>query len=169
MTMGTHKLNITLTKDTSYLALTGELWGVCCEHFGENQPYFNGIAPYFFNWNISSHSIFQYNAGSYIPHSVQHSTLFHPSHWQPCRCRSLYLIDAGLKQTPEENMKIHTRGKHENTQEEKSKTYTRGKNCIQWAIHIHFEIHHFGKEFKYPRNMENKILPINHLTFVVLH
>ena len=27
---------LTLTKDTPYLALTGKLWGVFCEHFVEN-------------------------------------------------------------------------------------------------------------------------------------
>ena len=30
-----HKWDIELTKDTPYLALTGEIWGACCEHLGE--------------------------------------------------------------------------------------------------------------------------------------
>ena len=34
------------TKDTPYLALTGELKGVYCEYFGENLPRHNGTAPY---------------------------------------------------------------------------------------------------------------------------
>ena len=34
--MAGRKLNIRLTKDTPYLTLMGELWGVFCEDFGEN-------------------------------------------------------------------------------------------------------------------------------------
>ena len=34
------------TKDTPYLALTGELWGVFCEYLWENQPRYNGTALY---------------------------------------------------------------------------------------------------------------------------
>ena len=34
------------TKDTPYLALTGELWGVFCEYLRENQPRYNGTALY---------------------------------------------------------------------------------------------------------------------------
>ena len=30
------KSEFVFTKETPYLALTGELWGVYCEHFGEN-------------------------------------------------------------------------------------------------------------------------------------
>ena len=32
------------TKDTPYLALTGELWGVFCEYLWENLPQYNGTA-----------------------------------------------------------------------------------------------------------------------------
>ena len=35
-----------ITTYTPYLALTGELWVVCCEDFGENRPCFNGTALY---------------------------------------------------------------------------------------------------------------------------
>ena len=35
-----------LTKDTPYLALTGELWGFFCDDFGEHWPCYIGIAPY---------------------------------------------------------------------------------------------------------------------------
>ena len=38
--------DIRITTDTPYLALTGELWGVFCEDFGENWPRYNGIALY---------------------------------------------------------------------------------------------------------------------------
>ena len=31
-----HKSDDELTKDTPYITLTGELWGVCCEDLGEN-------------------------------------------------------------------------------------------------------------------------------------
>ena len=34
------------TKDTPYLALTGELWGVLCEYLWENWPCYKGIALY---------------------------------------------------------------------------------------------------------------------------
>ena len=34
------------TKDTPYLALTGDLWGVFCEYLWENQPRYNGTALY---------------------------------------------------------------------------------------------------------------------------
>ena len=42
MAMAERKSNIRLTKDTPYLALTGELWGVICEDFGENWTRYNG-------------------------------------------------------------------------------------------------------------------------------
>ena len=35
------------TKHNPYLALTGELWGVFCEHLWENLPYYNGTALYY--------------------------------------------------------------------------------------------------------------------------
>ena len=38
--------DIRITTDTPYLALTGELWGVCCEDLGENWPRYNGTALY---------------------------------------------------------------------------------------------------------------------------
>ena len=39
--------NIRITMDTPYRALTGELWGVYCEDFGENWLCYNGSALYF--------------------------------------------------------------------------------------------------------------------------
>ena len=47
MTMVEHKSNINLTKDTSYLVLTGELWVVFGEDFRKNLPCYNGTALYF--------------------------------------------------------------------------------------------------------------------------
>ena len=44
--MAEHKSNIRLTKDTTYLALTGELWGAFCEDIWENWPRYNGTALY---------------------------------------------------------------------------------------------------------------------------
>ena len=38
------------TKDTPYLALTGELWGVFCEYLWENQLCYNGTALYLSSW-----------------------------------------------------------------------------------------------------------------------
>ena len=36
MAAAEHKSDVKLTTDTPYLALTGKLCGVSCEHFGEN-------------------------------------------------------------------------------------------------------------------------------------
>ena len=44
MTAVEHKSDFDVTKDTPYLALTGELWGVCCEDLGENWSSYNGTA-----------------------------------------------------------------------------------------------------------------------------
>ena len=35
-TQAEYQSDVGSTKDTSYLALTGELWGVLCEYFLEN-------------------------------------------------------------------------------------------------------------------------------------
>ena len=42
MTVAEHKSDLQLTKDTPYLALTGELWGVYCDNLEENWPLYNG-------------------------------------------------------------------------------------------------------------------------------
>ena len=41
------------TKDTPYFALTGELWGVFCEHLWENWPRYSGIVLYSFLQNTT--------------------------------------------------------------------------------------------------------------------
>ena len=46
MTTAEQQTGIELTKDIPYLALTGEIWAVCCEDFGENWLHYNGSAPY---------------------------------------------------------------------------------------------------------------------------
>ena len=46
MTEAKHKPEFVLTKDTPYLALTGELWSVYCEDLGENWLHYNGITLY---------------------------------------------------------------------------------------------------------------------------
>ena len=35
---------LTITKDIPYLALTGKLWDVYCDNFGENWPHYNSTA-----------------------------------------------------------------------------------------------------------------------------
>ena len=40
------ELDIWITADIPYLALTSELWGVYCEDLGENWPGYNGTALY---------------------------------------------------------------------------------------------------------------------------
>ena len=44
--MAESESDIRITTDTPYLALTGELWGVYCEDFGENWPRYNGTTLY---------------------------------------------------------------------------------------------------------------------------
>ena len=39
------KPEIVFTKDIPYLALTGELWSVCCDNLGENRPFYNSLRP----------------------------------------------------------------------------------------------------------------------------
>ena len=46
MTEVKYKSGVISTEDIPYLALTGELWGVFCEHLGENWPHYNGTALY---------------------------------------------------------------------------------------------------------------------------
>ena len=46
VTMKEYKTGIALTRDTSYLFLTGELWGVYCDNLGENSPRYTDTALY---------------------------------------------------------------------------------------------------------------------------
>ena len=46
MTEAKYAFDIILTKDTSYLALKGDLWAVFCEDLGENWPRYNGTPLY---------------------------------------------------------------------------------------------------------------------------
>ena len=46
MTGAEFKLVFKLTIDTPYLNLMDEIWGVCCEDFGENWPCYNGTTLY---------------------------------------------------------------------------------------------------------------------------
>ena len=41
-----YRLDAVSPKETPYLALTGELWGVFCEYLWENWPRYNGTALY---------------------------------------------------------------------------------------------------------------------------
>ena len=45
MTGAKHESDFKITKDTPYLTLMGELWGVCCEDFAENLSRYNGTIP----------------------------------------------------------------------------------------------------------------------------
>ena len=47
MTAAEHKWDLKLTRDTPYLALMGELWGVCCEEISENCLRCNSTTLYF--------------------------------------------------------------------------------------------------------------------------
>ena len=44
--MAESELDIRITTDTPYLALTGELWGVYCEDFGEKWSCHKGTTVY---------------------------------------------------------------------------------------------------------------------------
>ena len=46
MAAAEHKSDIDLAKNTPYLALTRESWGVCCEELGENWPHHNSTSLY---------------------------------------------------------------------------------------------------------------------------
>ena len=46
MTRAQYKSEIKPTKDTPYLALTGELWCIFCQNYGENWPSYNSTALY---------------------------------------------------------------------------------------------------------------------------
>ena len=51
MTAAEHESDLKLTADTPYLALTGELWGVCYEDIGESYrvitaPHCNILVPF---------------------------------------------------------------------------------------------------------------------------
>ena len=45
-----HKSEFVFTTDTPYLALTGELWGVYFEKFGESWPPYKDTALYMCQW-----------------------------------------------------------------------------------------------------------------------
>ena len=46
MTVAEQRSDLKLTTGTPYLALTGELWGVCCKVDGENWLRYNGTVLY---------------------------------------------------------------------------------------------------------------------------
>ena len=60
--------NFKFTTDTPYLALTGELWGVCCKDIGENWPHYNGSALYLVSL-LSTTTILFSPCTAYLPGS----------------------------------------------------------------------------------------------------
>ena len=48
ITAAKQQTDIELTKETPYLALTGEIWGVYYDTFRENWPRYNGIVLYIY-------------------------------------------------------------------------------------------------------------------------
>ena len=44
MAAAEYRSDFKLTTDTPYLALMGELWGVCCKDIGENWLHYNSTA-----------------------------------------------------------------------------------------------------------------------------
>ena len=46
ITVAEGELDIRITTDTPYLALTGELWVIYCEDLGKDWPRYNGTALY---------------------------------------------------------------------------------------------------------------------------
>ena len=69
--------DIRITRDTPYLALTGELWGVYCEDFGENLPRYNGTALY-------DDIKYIYHESQQLDQKINHITCTHddPVHWR---------------------------------------------------------------------------------------
>ena len=80
ITVAENGWDIRFTTDTSYLALTGELWGVCCEDLVENWLHYNGTALYMElgirEWHIlESRSINicrPWRTGSSLVHATTH-------------------------------------------------------------------------------------------------
>ena len=58
MAAAEHKSDFKFTKDTPYLTLTGELWGVSCEDFGEKWSCYNGTELYEI-WAILEFGLFK--------------------------------------------------------------------------------------------------------------
>ena len=56
------------TKDTPYLALTGELWGVFCENLWENWSRYNDTAPYCAHTPSFDDTLTNSKSSRYIPH-----------------------------------------------------------------------------------------------------
>ena len=52
-----HESDLKLTRDTPYLALMGELWGVSSDDIGENWLHYNGTALYKENGSPESPTI----------------------------------------------------------------------------------------------------------------
>ena len=78
ITVAESEADIRITTDTPYIAFAGELWGVYCEHFGENYrvittPHciFNGVL------NDSTCLISHYWPRCLLTDSLAHS----PTHW----------------------------------------------------------------------------------------
>ena len=53
-----------LTKDTPYLALSGELWSVFCEYFNRNWPCYKGFLLYIYIYHEISSNIFKWRQGN---------------------------------------------------------------------------------------------------------
>ena len=45
---------VIVTKNTPYLTLTGELWGVCCEYLRGNWPCYNGTTLCLTHWPLGN-------------------------------------------------------------------------------------------------------------------
>ena len=56
--MAESELDIRITAGTPHLTLTGELWGVCCEDFGENWLRYNGTALYLESFIVKDKDVF---------------------------------------------------------------------------------------------------------------
>ena len=41
-----HRADFELTKDSPYITLMGELWGIYCEYFGKYWLFYNGTTMY---------------------------------------------------------------------------------------------------------------------------
>ena len=55
MTAAERVSDFNLITYTPHLALTGELWGIYCEDYGENWPRYNGTALYILNSKFYMH------------------------------------------------------------------------------------------------------------------
>ena len=100
------KSNFELTTYTPYLALTGELWGVCCEDFEENWPCYNATA--LFVGSCDGNSVSKYDVCIHIlmaAHGTRDTLIF--VWYKYGQCQTVCWSNEGLLLN--EHLGVHSR------------------------------------------------------------